>query len=90
MQFMDLIFSNQKQMKLPHLQAYALQLDLDTSEFDNCLGDPDVAQIVQDDLFEAKKIGLRGTPTVFINGAKLEGLHEYANLKQLIESIINE
>lgn len=86
--YMDLLFANQADLSRGALTRYAVQVGMSQQEFESCLADQSVAELVQNHLFEAQKVGLRGTPTIFINGARLEGAQDINRLRELISAII--
>jgi protein-disulfide isomerase len=49
---------------------YARELNLNTAEFTACLDNGDAKQEVQNDLDLAKKLGLSGTPSIFVGKKK--------------------
>ena len=67
----DLLFTNQKALGLRHLEGYAKDLGLDMSAF-RAMMDGGYDAVIERDMAEARKAGVRGTPTFFINGRKYE------------------
>lgn len=53
------------------------ELGLNTSAFEACIASPLAKERVAADIQEARKVGVTGTPTVFINGKKLPGLNSF-------------
>ena len=86
--FEDLLFSHQDQLSKQDLLGYAAQIGVSAELFNSCLEDPVVSRQVQHDLDEAILEGVRGTPTIFINGKPFEGLQSYTKLKLVIESLL--
>lgn len=50
------------------LKTFALQIGLDSLEFGNCLIDKENLKRIETDLQQGYDLGVRGTPTFFING----------------------
>jgi protein-disulfide isomerase len=71
------------------LKKYAADLGLDTASFDRCLDSGAMAQEVQKDFQEGATLGVRGTPTFFINGLRLVGALPFQSFKQVIDQEIN-
>ena len=69
----DLMFAEMRQLAVADLKEKARRLGLDGGRFDECLDTGRFTEQVQDDLQEASRIGVTGTPAVFINGVQLEG-----------------
>ena len=51
---------------------FAETLKLDMDKFDSCLASDESMQFVQDSTKLAMELGIRGTPSVFVNGQKVE------------------
>jgi protein-disulfide isomerase len=70
--FHDLLFENYKKPDDQKIKEIAQQLELDLKAFENDLKNPEIAAKVQRDLIEGQKVGVRGTPTIFVNGRRLK------------------
>ncbi len=87
-EYIDIAYANQKLLTSNYLKKYALQLNLDSVKFDNCLDSGAKEDEVNKDLSEAIKLKLRGTPTFFVNGKEVNqelGLSLYESLQTAIE-----
>lgn len=60
------------------LKVYAMELGLNMEEFSKSLEEHRYAEEVQNDRLDGLKYGIRGAPTFFINGEKIEGDDESA------------
>ncbi len=54
--------------------SYANSLSLDINKFSNCLSSQTYGKDIKEDLEDAIALGVRGTPTYFLNGKKIEGV----------------
>ena len=63
----DLLFENQRHLKLPHLRGYAERLELDMVRYDADMSDTVYLQRVREDIEGGARSGVRSTPTFFIN-----------------------
>jgi protein-disulfide isomerase len=54
------------------ITSIAKDLDLDMEKFDKDMKSPAIRARINKDLADAKKAGVTGTPTVFINGRRLQ------------------
>ncbi len=70
--YYDLLYTAQKLDK-DSLLGYAESLSIDNSQFQQCLETGATLDIVNQDLNDAGKIGLKGTPTFIVNGKLYEG-----------------
>jgi len=80
----DLLFENYKQLSPGKIRELAEQAGLDMEQFDQDRKDPALQQMINEDLQEGQKVGVRGTPTIFINGRRLQK-RNLAGFKQIIE-----
>lgn len=70
------------------LKAIARQLNLDTSAFDQCLDSGARAGEVEADKAYGQGLGVRATPTWFINGQEMPGALPEAELRKVIEEAL--
>lgn len=92
-QYHDTIFANQRgenqgAFRDIVLENFAAALGLDTAAFNTCLDDRQYQDAVQADVAEGRARGVASTPTVFINGEKMDGLFSFAQLQPLIEAAL--
>ncbi|HIC96544.1 TPA: tetratricopeptide repeat protein [Candidatus Bipolaricaulota bacterium] len=67
------------------LKGLAAGLGLDTRAFARCLDSHEYAGVIERDIDEALSLGVKGTPTFFIEGRKLEGAVPFEEFQRLIE-----
>jgi protein-disulfide isomerase len=67
---------------------YAKKLGLDTNKFSTCLTNGKYAAQVQEDLTEGNRVGVSGTPTMFINGEMVVGARPYESFKAVIDKYL--
>jgi protein-disulfide isomerase len=70
-QFHDLLFKNYNQLNDQKIQEIALAAGLNQQDYEKKKNDPDITRKVQQDILDGQRAGVRGTPTVFINGIRL-------------------
>ena len=73
-----------------NLQAVAQELGLDMSGFNGCLMGHEHLDSVEKERRDAAERGVRVTPTIFINGTKIEGAGSYQELQRIIEQQLHE
>lgn len=72
-----------------NLIKYAESLNLNVVEFASCLKNEKHKKTVELDAASAEEDGVSATPTLMINGVKIEGAQPYYVLKEMIENILN-
>ena len=94
----DILFDNQSQwnrLSSDDLSAklieFADTLELNTASFESCLSSQEIADEVNADVLDARKLGATGTPTFFIGNekdgfVKLVGAQPYASFENMIDS----
>jgi protein-disulfide isomerase len=85
-QLHDAMFEDQKKLTVSDLKATARRLGIDGKKFDSCLDTGRYVEQVQNDQREAQRVGVTGTPAMFINGVSVDGgAVPYATLESLIQ-----
>lgn len=84
-EYHDKLFLNQADLSTAALQRYALEAGLDTAAFNNCLSNETYKKEVARDLQDGAALGVRGTPTFFINGSKVEGVVSAAAWQEIFK-----
>jgi protein-disulfide isomerase len=70
-EFHDLLFKNYNRLNQQEIQKIAKKLALDMERFQKDRQDSKTLAKIQGDISEGNKAGVRGTPTIFINGRML-------------------
>lgn len=70
-QFHDLLFENYNRLNDQKIQEIARTVGLNMEEYEKKKNDPAIKRKVNQDFADGRKAGVRGTPTVFINGILL-------------------
>jgi protein-disulfide isomerase len=81
----DLLFSGQLGLGDEAYSGYASQLGLDVEAFEQCLSAGKYTAEVQADYDYAAQLGIRSTPTFFINGLPLVGAQPFEVFSQVID-----
>lgn len=84
----NMLFSNQDALKKADLVGYAEQLGLDMDAFTDALDTRKFRALVEQDRNEARSLGVRGTPTFFVNGQRLEGAISLADFSEVIDKTL--
>ncbi len=67
----DALFANYNNLNEEKIQSLAAGIGLDMKQLQNDKSRIEVQDIINRDISEARRIGVRGTPTIFINGRLL-------------------
>lgn len=70
----DILFAAQRELHPDAFVTMAGELGLDVERFKRDSKDPRLAAVVERDLALGRRLGIDGTPTVFVNGIKVGGL----------------
>ena len=79
------LYANQSDLSDAALRRYAAELGLDLDRFNQCLTNQSMAERVRRDLADGRALGVRGTPTFFIDQRAIEGAPTLAEFAQVIE-----
>jgi protein-disulfide isomerase len=72
-EYHDLLFENQAGLARDNLFAFARDLGLDMPRFRTCLDAPETVDLVREDVRAGSALGIQSTPTIFINGRRIQG-----------------
>ncbi len=72
------------------LKRYARDLGLDTDAFDRCVDSGKYMNVVLKETNEGRRLGVRGTPTIFVNGQLIPRGALWPDLKAAIEKALQE
>ena len=85
-EFHDKLFANQKKLAIEDLKQYAKEVGLDTVRFEKDLVEPGMKKRMEDDMAEARSLGVTGTPAFFINGRFLNGAKPFQEFATVINA----
>ncbi len=93
--FHDLLFASQNgenrgAFSRERLKGFASRLGLDRNAFDSCLGSGKYRATVTQETNAARSLGIRGTPSMVINGQVVQGLPDLPNLRVLLNAKLAE
>ena len=70
-EFHDLLFKDFNRLNAQKIREIVQQLNLDMAKFEKAQKAPQFLSMINRDVSDGKNAGVRGTPTVFINGRVL-------------------
>ncbi len=82
-----IVFENLKNLQDKDLKKYAGEIGLDMEQFEKDFSGEEVDKLVQEDLAEARKASVTGTPTLFLNGKRVQNRSEEA-MTQDIQTLL--
>ncbi len=71
-EFHDELFAAQRELSRDKIMAIARDLDLDMNQFQRDIRSRELSRRLQKDMQDGQQAGVRGTPTIFVNGMLLE------------------
>ncbi|MDT8437265.1 MAG: thioredoxin domain-containing protein [Gemmatimonadota bacterium] len=81
----DALFADPSNLGVPALKERAGTLGLDVAAFDQCLDSSEKAAVVAADLQAGRRLGVSGTPALYINGRQLQGAQPYDVIARVID-----
>ena len=88
-QMHDLMFENQRHLKLTNLREYAQRLELDMPRFIAEMDDEIYLQRVREHMAGGRESGVRSTPTFFVNGVIHDVSYGLHGLFDAVESVLH-
>jgi len=79
---------NNGNLTVKKLESLATELGLNQDQFNSCLEKGKYKEKVQKETDEAQSLGVRATPTFFINGQKFEGALPYSQFQAAIDKLL--
>lgn len=86
-EYAAVLFRNQSALGVDKLKQYATELGLDRAKFDAALDSGKFAEKIQRDLADGRKLGINGTPTLYVNGKRISD-NSYESLKSAVEAAL--
>ena len=71
-EYHDILFENQKALQADKLELYAEQIGLDMEKWKKDKESKEFKDLIARDMREGPRAGVRGTPSVFINGRRFQ------------------
>jgi len=88
LQFHDKLFKNQGQLTRDGLEGFAKEAGLNVPEFKKALDGKTYAADVDSDVKMGESVAVSGTPTMFINGARVQNPTSFETVSAQIESAL--
>ncbi len=85
--FHEALFANQSNLSLDNILQIAHSEKLDTQKLEACINSDEARNAVLADINQGHALGIKGTPTFFINGKRIEGLVTTGAIGRLIKEL---
>jgi protein-disulfide isomerase len=82
-QYHDALFASNN-LSLEPFNKIATELGLDLPKFKTCFDSEPSRRAVLNDVQEARRLGINGTPTFIVNGTPMRGAHSFDDFKDII------
>ncbi len=89
-EYHDILFEHQDSLAREDLGRYARDTGLNLKLFNQCLDGRSKANEVIADFNDGRALGVGGTPTFFINGAKYAGVYTFEEFTEIIEGLLGQ
>jgi protein-disulfide isomerase/uncharacterized membrane protein len=86
--YADVLFTNQDKLTKADLEAHAKTVGLNLAQYRLCLADSTTKALVESDLAQGLKLGIRYTPTIIVNRLKIEEMLSESELANIIEDAL--
>lgn len=83
--FHDIAFKNMRNLDDASIVKYAKQVGADEKKFKECFEGKKYKKFVQDDMAYGDKLGVRSTPTFFVNGQLISGALPFDQFAEVID-----
>lgn len=84
-EYVDLVYAEQESLDENAMLAHAATLQLDLEKFRSDFGSAPHIAAIEADLALAAQVGVRGTPTMFVNGIRVVGVYPTEQLRVLVQ-----
>jgi protein-disulfide isomerase len=86
-EYVQVLMRNQSALGVEKLKSYATDIGLDRTRFDSGLDSGKFGELVQRDIEEGMKLGVKATPTLFFNGRRVS-VKSYEDLKAQADAML--
>jgi NhaA family Na+:H+ antiporter len=86
----DALYEEKPPFGEARIREIARALGLEMQRFESDLDAPDTRERVDEDLDDARRVGVTGTPTIFIDGVRYDGAWDFYSLADAFEQPVSE
>ena len=84
----DIMFKNQQKLDAESLKSYAKQIGLDVAAWEKALTDKKITDAVDADMKLGQEVGVQGTPSLFLNGARIQNPTDFSAVQKAIDKAL--
>ena len=84
-EFHDVVFENQQKMSMADLTSYAKKVGANEGKLKECVDSKKYEGLIDENLKYAEKLGVRSTPTFFVNGQIVAGALPINEFSEIID-----
>ena len=85
--YYDRLFQDQTRLEPEALRARAMAVGADLDQFDSCFANRSTSATVARSQQDGAALGIKGTPTFFVNGKKIEGAMTLEHLERVYAAV---
>ena len=82
----DAMFADQSKLSVDNLKETAKKIGVDSAKFNACLDEKKFLSKVESDIKEGEAVGVKSTPTFFVNGQLITGAQPIEVFSEIIDS----
>jgi len=87
-EFHDKLFANQRSLERENIEKYAKEVGLNMGNFKKALDKEEFKKAVDDDFALGEKVAVTGTPTMFLNGARVQNPTDFDLVSKEIDTLL--
>lgn len=84
----ETIFDRQEEIEEGVIMTWAKEIGLDVAALEKCMKDPKTGALISSSIDKALTLGVKSTPTFFLNGKKMEGALPFPVWTSLLDEMI--
>jgi protein-disulfide isomerase len=84
----QLMFKDYKKLDDALIRTFAEKAGLDMASFDKDIKDPALSKIIDDEMKQGKKVGVRGVPAIYVNGKPAKKARSLQGLSNMIDAAL--
>ena len=87
-QMHDIMFKNQQKLDPASLKTYAQKIGLDVPAWEKTMADKKTSEELDADMKLGQEVGVQGTPSLFLNGTRIQNPTDFSAVQKAIEQAL--